>query len=292
MNLSKVPSRLFSEYSTMVKSIKTAKDEFITVTGTLNYFINIADKKDSVRSKQILNSFYIPQNQAVTKINMYEIRNFLVKQIKTPEEIEKMKKICVEFSFLNSQYKDSADIQSFEYFVDRHDETEKYGNNIGKIPGYNSKTYWNMLIDDYQKIFEINRKVLIRLVEIDKLITNKPINEKKIGKESAYKLIKSLKNSTIKEFNKSRSNWDLMTFPLDKQIRNATSHIDFYYDDKIHLYLGKNTNGDSFVTLPETVKNVYLPIAINNVKGFLAAVLLHNLKSDEGLYKRALKMLD
>ena len=83
-----------------------------------------------------------------------------------------------------------------------------------------------------------------------------------------------------------------MTFPLDKQIRNATSNIYFYYDDKIHLYLGKNTNGDSFVTLPETVKNVYLPIAINNVKGFLAAVLLHNLKSDEGLYKRALKMLD
>lgn len=282
----------FKKFDQIFKSVEIGEEELKAITKSYNYFFEIADKKAPQEFIQIIDSFFTSKENLSGKIDFTEAEKLINKENKSQKDSEKMDKLIVQFSFLMGRYKDMTDAQIYKYFMDRHNETEKYGANIDKIPGYNSKTYWNMLIDDYQRVFEMDRKVLMRLVCIDKIITDKPYNQKNIFKAPAYELINDLKNSNINQYNKSGAKWDLIVFPLDRQIRNAVSHLNFYYDDKIHLFLGKDNKGKVFIMFPQIIKKCLLPTAINVVRGFIAASLLFKLKSNEELYKRALEILN
>lgn len=287
-----IENSYFQRFETIFKSVNVGKQELKGITSSYNYFFKIAYKKDPQKCTQIIDSFFVSNKKVSKRINFVDAENLINKENKTKQDAERIEKIIVQASLLIGRYKDIADIQKYEYFVNRHNETEKYGSNIKRIPGYNSKTYWNMLIDDYQKIFEIDRKVLVRLVYIDKLITDPLFKDKNLYKKSACKLINILKKSDIKKFNKSGADWDLVLFPLDRQIRNAVSHLDFYYDDKLHIFLGEDTQGNIFVIYPEIVKDILLPSAINVARGFVAASLLFKLKDNQKLYEKALTILN
>ena len=90
---------------------------------------------------------------------------------------------------------------------------------------------------------------------------------------------------------------------LDRRIRNASSHLDFYYDEKSQIFRGKDIvkvkykgktrkKVNRFSISPEEFLYETLPNAVNASQSFWAAGILLCLEPYPEYYNKALAMLN
>lgn len=146
-----------------------------------------------------------------------------------------------------------------------------------------------MEIEDFQMAFELDKKILVRLVCIDRLVNNQGFDVEKIYFESAGSLINRLQQSA--------TDWKFLTDLMDKRIRNASSHLDFYYDDRSLTFKGKDVNSrlktiEEFSVSPEEFLSKIMPNATNIIQSFIAAGILLCLKPYEIYHEQALAVIE
>lgn len=144
-------------------------------------------------------------------------------------------------------------------------------------------------IEDFKNAFELDRKILVRLVCIDRLITYKEYDLSQIYFESAGQLINRLKQSA--------EDWSFITDLIDKRIRNASSHLDFNYDVADSLFKGKDINTrtktiNNFTISPEEFLAVVMPNTTNIIQSFIAAGILLCLRPYDEWYTKALNIIE
>lgn len=107
----------------------------------------------------------------------------------------------------------------------------------------------------------------------------------------------------LTELDQSRNNWNFWTDLLDRRIRNASSHLDFYYDEKSQIFRGKDIvkvkykgktrkKVNRFSISPEEFLYETLPNAVNASQSFWAAGILLCLEPYPEYYNKALAMLN
>lgn len=258
------------------------------IINTYNKYFEQAYKISPKLVTQILNKFFIDDTASNNeKINMLELRTLSQKENLSDKEKKKIDTSLVTILSKLGEYSNSATFQSYRFFLDFNDEIEEYYDFLKKgMDGFRERTYWNMVADSYQRGFELIRKIMVYLICVDKILSREDVNFKAISEKNAFKLIEIMK--------KSERNWDVITFPLDRQIRNSASHLDFYYDSKIHIFWGKKIEKgkiERFMVYPDIVKNVLIPSSINVAQGFVASLYLFKLRANKNLHEKALKMI-
>lgn len=189
--------------------------------------------------------------------------------------------------------KDISDKESFDTFVSHRERTKKYLDNKNTVT-FNKLTFADMVVKDFTNAFELDKKLLVRLVAIDRLLNNKNYDMNKLYFQTAGRL--------ITELNQSHNDWNSWTNLLDRRIRNAASHLDFFYDEKNYNFRGKETikvriNGhklrrvNQFVISSNDFLKETLPNAINASQSFWAAGILLCLKPYAEYYENAITHL-
>ena len=118
---------------------------------------------------------------------------------------------------------DISDRESYDTFVLHRKRTSHYLKN--KDTDYFDKLdFADRVIEDFKNAYELDKKILVRLVCIDRLLKDKKFDIENIYFQDAGRL--------LTELDQSRNNWNFWTDLLDRRIRNASSHLDFYYDEK------------------------------------------------------------
>ena len=85
---------------------------------------------------------------------------------------------------------------------------------------------------------------------------------------------------------------------MDKKIRNASSHLNFYYDNKNEMYVGKdidirNKQITIFKVTPEKLLKILIPQQSNMIQAFIACgILLWLSVNDKNFYNKAISLLN
>ena len=190
--------------------------------------------------------------------------------------------------------RDISDRESFDTFTSHRKRTSNYLKNKN-ADYFNKLDYADMVIDDFTNAFELDKKLLVRLVCIDRLLNDKEPDIENLYFQNAGRLLTELAQSC----NDQRFWTDL----LDRRIRNAASHLDFYYDENSKVFRGKETikakykgklkkKVNQFSISPEEFLYKTLPNAINASQSFWAAGILLCLEPYPEYYNKALAMLN
>lgn len=190
--------------------------------------------------------------------------------------------------------KSISDKESFDTFVAHRQRTSKYLANKDNVM-FDKLIFADMVIKDFTNAFELDKKLLVRLVAINRIINNKTYDINDLYFQPAGRL--------ITELEQSNNNWDFWINLLDIRIRNAASHLDFYYDATIECFMGKETikatiHGrrvkriDNFSISPEQFLTKTLPDAVNASQSFWAAGILLCLEPYPEYYEEAITYLD
>lgn len=179
---------------------------------------------------------------------------------------------------------------SYDAYITQHQELRNYlKNGIGK--GYLSKDLLAYLfISDFQASFELDKKILVNIVCIDRLLHDQAYSLEEIYFESAGNLINRLKQSN--------TDWNFLLDCMDKKIRNASSHLNFYYDNKNEMYVGKdidirNKQITIFKVTPEKLLKILIPQQSNMIQAFIACgILLWLSVNDKNFYNKAISLLN
>lgn len=182
-----------------------------------------------------------------------------------------------------------SDKKAYDSYIRHHLGTSNYINNRRNNPTFSKQTLANMEVEDFKMAFELDKKILVRLVCIDRLVNNQEFDVEEIYFESAGSLINRLQQSVI--------DWKFLTDLMDKRIRNASSHLDFYYDDHSFAFKGKNVNSrlktiEEFSVSPEEFLSKIMPNTTNIIQSFIAAGILLCLKPYEKYYEQALAVIE
>lgn len=83
---------------------------------------------------------------------------------------------------------------------------------------------------------------------------------------------------------------------MDKRVRNASSHLDFYYDEHNYVFRGKDVNNRSktiseFTITPAEFIGVIMPNAMDIIQAFIATGILLCLKPYDEYHKQALSII-
>ncbi len=190
--------------------------------------------------------------------------------------------------------RDISDRESYDAFVSHRKRTSNYLKN--KDADYFDKLdFADRVIEDFKNAYELDKKILVRLVCIDRLLKDKKIDIENIYFQDAGRL--------LTELDQSRNNWNFWTDLLDRRIRNASSHLDFYYDEKSQIFRGKDIvkvkykgktrkKVNRFSISPEEFLYETLPNAVNASQSFWAAGILLCLEPYPEYYNKALAMLN
>lgn len=182
-----------------------------------------------------------------------------------------------------------SDKEAYDSYIRHHLEVSKYIKNRKGNPTFSRQVLANMEIEDFQMAFELDKKILVRLVCIDRLVNSQEFDVGKMYFESAGSLINRL--------TQSNTDWSFLTELMDKRIRNASSHLDFYYDAQNATFKGKNVNMRSetieeFSISPEEFLAVIMPNTTNVIQSFIAAGILLCLKPYESYHEQALSVIE
>ncbi|EEU18659.1 hypothetical protein [Lactobacillus crispatus] len=178
---------------------------------------------------------------------------------------------------------------AYDHYIIEHNELKNYIAQINS-PNFSRDLLAKLFIDDFENSFELDRKILVNLVCIDRLLNSKAYSLENLYFESAGSLINRLKQSD--------TDWDFLIDCLDKRIRNASSHLNFYYDNKSSSFKGKDVNARSkeilyFTISPEELLNTLLPQQCNVIQAFIACgILLWLSVNDENVYNKAINLLN
>lgn len=192
-------------------------------------------------------------------------------------------KIIASFIMGTNENPEFSEKDAYDHFIKNHICTK---NLIGKS---SKNDLANRFVEDYKNAFELSIKILVRLRWIDDVIAKKPVDLKKGYFKFAGKIIQELNNSSL--------NWTFMTKSLDRNLRNAASHLDFHYDERRSIYEGKIRDAKHekiklFSITPEEFLEKTLPNATNIIQSFVAAGLILYMKQEVNLQKKALTLLE
>lgn len=190
--------------------------------------------------------------------------------------------------------KDISDKEAFDTFTSYNKRTKEYLSNKDNAM-FDKLTFADMAIKDFTNAFELDKKILVRLVAIDWILNDKVYDLNDLYFQPAGRL--------ITELDQSHNDWGFWTTLLDRRVRNAASHLDFYYDEKNYEFMGKETikatiHGhrvkriNKFSISPEQFLKETLPNAINASQSFGAAGILLCLKPHSEYYEKAMAYLD
>lgn len=203
-------------------------------------------------------------------------------------DADKTSELIASFISGTQDNKLMSDKESYDNYISHHLETSNYIKTRKANPVFSRQTLANMEIEDFKMAFELDKKILVRLVCIDRLVNNQEFDVKDIYFESAGVLINRLTQSAI--------DWSFLTELMDKRIRNASSHLDFYYDARNAIFKGKDVNMrlktiEEFSISPEEFLAVIMPNATNVIQSFIAAGILLCLKPYESYHEQALSVI-
>ncbi|HJF20510.1 MAG: hypothetical protein SPG62_06260 [Lactobacillus johnsonii] len=178
---------------------------------------------------------------------------------------------------------------AYEAYIQQHLETISYIDNIKKNPNFSKTMLARLLVDDFKNSFELNVKILANLVCIDRLIHGQDYSLESFYFESASSLINRLKQS--------QTNWSFIINKLNKKVRNASSHLNFVYDSKKGLFIGKDLNRrtksiESFEVTAEEFLLSMLPGQSNIIQSFIACGELLCMKNNSQVHTKALSILN
>lgn len=190
--------------------------------------------------------------------------------------------------------KDVNDKEAFDTFVSHRKRTNHYLSNKND-PIFNKSTLADMFIKDFTNAFELDKKLLVRLVVINRILNDTEYDINDLYFQSAGRL--------ITELDQSSNNWHFWTDLLDRRVRNSASHLNFYYDEENCMFKGKEivkirSHGrkikriNSFSISPDQFLNVTLPNAINASQSFWAAGILQCLRPYSEYYEKAIDHLN
>lgn len=189
--------------------------------------------------------------------------------------------------------RDISDKESYDTFVSHRERSLNYLK-LQNTNYFDKLNYADMVIDDFKNAFELDKKILVRLVCIDRLLKDKEPELESVYFQNAGRL--------LTELDQSRNNWNFWTDLLDRRIRNASSHLDFYYDEKSQIFRGKETvkvkykgktrkKVNRFSISPKEFLYETLPNAVNASQSFWAAGILLCLAPYPEYYNKALAIL-
>lgn len=241
----------FREYKSILHSDSTEKDDLRYKTKRLNEIFEISCEKDLDKTLEIISSFM-------------------------------------------SGVEDNKDLnekKAYKSFIDFHMRTREYIVRRGIDPFFQQEELADKLIEDYKRAFELDKKILARLVCLDRLIND----AKKVPNiENTYYASAGL---LINELNSSSLDWRFITNSLDRKVRNASSHLNFYYDPEKKLFYGENVvqrkkKKEFFKVAPQEFLMKILPHATNVIQSFIAASLILFLKQEPILHDKAVSLLE
>jgi len=181
-----------------------------------------------------------------------------------------------------------SDKESYDAYIKHHLETLQYLKSRITNPVFSKSTFANMEIADFKNAFELDKKILVRLVCIDRIINDKEYSIDNLYFETAGSLINRLKQS--------HTDWNFLIELMDKRVRNASSHLDFYYDEHNYVFRGKDVNNRSktiseFTITPAEFIGVIMPNAMDIIQAFIAAGILLCLEPYDEYHKQALSII-
>ena len=243
------PDQFLKDYQQIFNNDNIAKDDLKTITGQLNILFDEAFNMNKDKTSELIASFILGTTN-----------NRLI-----------------------------ADKEAYDSYIGHHLETSNYIKSRDINPTFSKQVLANMEIEDFKMAFELDKKILVRLVCVDRLLNNQEFNIENIYFESA--------GSLINRFTQSNTDWSFLTDLIDKCIRNASSHLDFYYDAEHAIFKGKDVNSrlksiEKFSVSPEEFLGRIMPNTTNIIQSFIAAGILLCLKPYENYYKQALSIIE
>lgn len=206
--------------------------------------------EESKKLNRIRNSVDTPTfiyESALSIINTKYVNNALIYDISRSllsiyltamkSDAQKTVDILAEFIQGTEELPESENFTSYKNYVI---EKGKLNNDIKKFSDHNLSysekiTLGNSFAENYSSAIELISKLSTTLLRLDYLIAKK-----------SYKFEKFLNMSTaskLNQLNQSKYNdWTFITNLIDKNIRNAESHLDFSYDPEKKLFIGKYRN--------------------------------------------------
>lgn len=207
------------------------------------------------------------------------------------KDSDKTLEIVSSFMIGGKENVDFSEINAYNSFIAFHMRTRKYIDSKDNNSYFLKLELADKLIEDYQKAFELDKKILARLVCIDRLIndSDKSLDLSSVYFESAGKV--------IQELDRSKIDWKFVTNSLNRKIRNATSHLNFYYNPKRVIFCGEDLNPckktkKCFTITVENFLIRTLPNAVNIIQSFIAASLILFLKQEPILHNKAVSLLE
>ncbi|MBW8013457.1 hypothetical protein E0712_02805 [Lactobacillus helveticus] len=178
---------------------------------------------------------------------------------------------------------------AYDTYMQQHVETTSYIENMKSNPSFSKTMLARLLVDDFKNSFELDAKILANLVCIDRLIHGQAYSLEALYFESAGSLINRLRQS--------QTDWAFVINSLNKKVRNASSHLNFTYDSKKGLFIGKDVNRrtkniESFQVTAEEFLLKTLPGQSNIIQSFIACGELLCMKNDSQIHAEALNVLN
>lgn len=178
---------------------------------------------------------------------------------------------------------------AYDTYIRQHKEMIDYLEHMPMNPNFSKNMLAQLLVNDFKNSFELDIKILANLVCIDREIHGKSYSLESLYFESAGSLINRLR--------KSQTDWSFIIDSLNKKVRNASSHLNFVYDDRRGLFLGKDLDRrtksiERFEITPEEFLLKIIPGQSNIIQSFIACGELLCMKKDNRIHKKALEILN
>ena len=244
-----------------------------------------------INSVQLLHDFneiFSNDTVAKNKLKMVTKRIFDIFNLATDLSANETFELISSFILGTEENELISDKEAYDNYINYHLSLNEYIKGRGENPSFSRMILANMETEDFKMAFELDKKILVRLVCIDRLVNHQDFDIQKVYFESAGALINRLNHSKI--------DWSFLTCLLDRRVRNASSHLDFYYDIQSYMFVGKDVNNrkktiSRFSVSPEEFLMEIKPDATHIIQGFIAAGILLCLRSDKEAYKSALSMI-
>ena len=234
--------------------------------------------------------------------NMYGTKNVIGIMLRLAEmyseackkDAQQTVDILTAFMRGTEQYPELECFSSYGEYVRYHVETKNY---LKKIQGAHvtdaqRKNLASLYLTDYSKGVELVGKMFTFLLAVQQLINNEPY-------DLLYNSTLTIYNKTQEFLRLSEGRYDILVTVIDRDIRNADSHLNGRYSIKKEAYLMKNITkikGKPQInefTIP--VKKMILEISPKIgwfVQGFLGAgILLVLAHADKEKYKQASRFI-
>lgn len=214
-----------------------------------NFFGEEAKRLNSIREGVNTTIFIYESALSIVNTNygnnkmIYQVCNLLLLIYADATKINSQQLNDILVSFVEGTVKDpdSENLTSYKNYII---ENTKLANSIkeltlrGSITYVDRMTLGNDIAAHYSSAVEMVAKILVPLIQIDKLIGRKSFSPMKIEKMSTAAKLNTLRQS-------KHCDWDFIVQLINKNIRNAESHLNFSYNPELGKFDGKYFDGKS-----------------------------------------------